>query len=108
MIRFSSSAAGDVNMLESHALLLLDIMSKSKDSRGVITPEQIPAAIAALRAASERDRQSDPGSQAAEDSDDPEVKERRAQHVGLGQRAFPLIDLLERAARKNTDVTWGV
>lgn len=108
MIRFSSSAAGDVNMLDEHGQLLLDIIGKSKAPRGAITPEQISAAVAALRAASEHDRKSNQGNEAAEDSDDAEEKDRDGPRVGLGQRAFPLIELLERAAEKNTSVTWGV
>ena len=28
--------------------------------------------------------------------------------VGLSQRAFPLIDMLERAAKAGNDVVWGV
>ncbi|MFN9972782.1 MAG: DUF1840 family protein, partial [Phycisphaerae bacterium] len=28
--------------------------------------------------------------------------------ITLGQRAFPLIEMLRAAARKQVDVTWGV
>lgn len=105
MIRFSSEAAGNVDMLDAHAQQLLDALGKPRD-RGVITPDEIPAALARLRAAVQQDR-----AQAApppEDTDDPEERERREQQVDLGRRAYPLIDMLERAAGKRCNVTWGI
>lgn len=105
MIRFSSSAAGDVNMLDEHGGQLLEAIGKSRGERGVIAAGEIPQALAALRAAITRDA---PQHAKPEDTDDPDERQRREQDVDLGRRAYPLIDMLERAAKKNQDVTWGV
>ena len=51
LYRFKSRAAPDFVMLEVHARQLLDIVGKSPAPQGIITVEQIPAAIAALEAA---------------------------------------------------------
>jgi hypothetical protein len=105
MIRFSSPAAGDVHMLDEHAQKLLETLGKTSSDRGVISPEQIPGALESLRAAIAKDK---PQHAKPEDSDDPDERQRREQDVDLGRRAYPLIDMLERAAKKNKEVTWGV
>lgn len=105
MIRFSSAAAGDVHMLDEHAKQILDKLGKTSGDRGVISPDQIPGALEALRAAIAKDK---PQHARPEDTDDPDERQRREQDVDLGRRAYPLIDMLERAAKKNKDVTWGV
>lgn len=103
MIRFRSPSSGDVSMLDAHARRLLDLIGKSAGERGVITHEQIPQALAALRAAIQAE-----GPPADDDSDDPDENARHDGFVDLGRRAFPLIDMLERAARHREDVTWGL
>ncbi|WP_411887113.1 DUF1840 domain-containing protein [Hydrocarboniphaga effusa] len=105
MIRFSSPASGDVQMLDAHATQLLDAIGKHAGERGVITAAEIPGALAALRSAIAKDA---PQHARAEDADDPDERDRQAQDVSLGRRAFPLVDMLERAARKGQDVTWGI
>lgn len=105
MIRFSSPAAGDVHMLDEHAKQILDKLGKTSGERGTISPDQIPAALESLRAAIARDK---PQHAKPEDTDDPDERQRREQDVDLGRRAFPLIDMLERAQKKNKEVSWGV
>jgi hypothetical protein len=105
MIRFSSPTSGDVQMLDAHARQLLEVIGKSAGERGVIAAAEIPGALAALRSAIAKDA---PQHAHAEDADDPDERDRQAQDVSLGRRAFPLMDMLERAARNGKDVTWGV
>jgi cyclopropane-fatty-acyl-phospholipid synthase len=105
MIRFSSAATGDVNMLDEHAAHLLEAIGKTRGERGVITAEEIPAALAALRAAIAGDA---PRHARPEDTDDPDERQRREHDVDLGRRAYPLIDMLERAVKNNKEITWGV
>ena len=105
MIRFSSPTSGDVQMLDAHAKQLLDVIGKSAGERGVITAGEIPGALAALRSAIAKDA---PQHVRDDETDDPEERERQAQDVSLARRAFPLVDMLERAARKGKDVTWGL
>jgi hypothetical protein len=106
MIRFSSPNSGDVPMLAAHARMLIEAMGKRADERGVITAKEVPAALALLRAAIDRESANAPPQ--PDDGDDPEERERRAQYVSLRHRAFPLMQMLERAAKAGKDVTWGI
>ncbi|MCU4118166.1 DUF1840 domain-containing protein [Variovorax sp. N23] len=107
LYRFKSQATADVVMLEPSARHLLDIVGKAPGPQGIITSEQIPAAIAALEEAVrlEHDRHRHNGDPfAAEDHEEPAERE----HVALHQRAAPLIDMLKRSAAEGKDVVWGV
>ena len=107
LYRFKSQATADVVMLEPSARHLLDIVGKTPGPQGIITSEQIPAAIAALEEAVrlEHDRHRHNGDPvAAEDHEEPAERE----HVALHQRAAPLIDMLKRSAAEGKDVVWGV
>lgn len=108
MLRFSSPAAADVYMLDAHARRLLEIIGKPPGERGVIVVEEIPAALAALRRAIEQERLAE--AQAAAETHEPEQApdDRAEEPVRLAQRAFPLIDMLERAQRRGKEVLWGV
>lgn len=102
IVTFKSKAAGDVIMFGESAHQLMKIMGKDPDSQGIITAEQLPAAIAALKGVIEESRrQSGPDD---EDADKPAI----AQHVSLAQRAVPLLELLEWAHKKNAPVMWGI
>lgn len=101
LVKFNSSTAGEILMFADAARRLLDIAGKDASARGVFTAEQLPAAIAALRrAVSEAKPLPD-----AEDLDEDE--ERRAPPpVGLAQRAYPLIDLMERTLKDDGYLLW--
>ena len=49
LYRFKSRASPDFVMLELHARQLLDIVGKAPAPQGIITVEQIPAAIVLLQ-----------------------------------------------------------
>jgi len=108
LYRFKSQASADVVMLEANARHLLDIIGKSAGPSGIITVDQMPAAIAALEAAVQREAQishhgnHDP--HAVEDHD----AQAEAQHVGLHQRATPLIQMLKASHAEAKDIVWGV
>jgi 3-hydroxyisobutyrate dehydrogenase-like beta-hydroxyacid dehydrogenase len=81
-------------------------------SKGVITAEQVPAALQHLQAAVDDERAQ---LKAAEDearsadrlgSTEAELASQRA--ITLGQRAFPLLEMLRAAQKKAVDVTWGI
>jgi hypothetical protein len=107
MIKFSCSATGDVRMLQPHAEMLLQAIGKQLGERGVITPSEMPAAIAALAAAGERDRhrREDEESDGKDDDEDQDVN---ANQVGLSQRAYPLVEMLKRALEADKPVMWGL
>lgn len=107
MIRFSSNATGDVQMLRAHAEILLAAIGKELGERGVITPAEMPAAIAALESAGQRDRHERQALEAEEqdDSDDEDVKSNQ---IGLSQRAFPLVQMMKHAQAEDASIVWGI
>lgn len=105
IVTFSSKAAGDVIMFGDVAHRLMKIMGKDADAKGIITIEQLPEAIAYLRAAIVADKATR-AAQAAED--DANGDGGRPPVISLAQRAVPLLDLLEWAYKKQKPVVWGV
>ncbi|WP_225782685.1 DUF1840 domain-containing protein [Xenophilus sp. Marseille-Q4582] len=106
LYRFKSQASADVLMLEGHARPLLEIIGKSAGSSGIITVDQMPGAISALQAASQREAEQgrhNHDAHAAEDHD----TQAEIQHVGLHQRAAPLIKMMRESMAENRDIVWG-
>ena len=111
LVTFKSSASGNVHMYAEHAKVLLAAIGKSLEPveapRGIIAAADVPAALAKLKSAVDASKRGDAksGDRSAEKNAD---QTDGAISVGLAQRAFPLIDMLERAARENADIVWGV
>lgn len=103
IVTFKSKASSDVIMFGDAAHALMKIMGKDPDPKGIITPEQLPDAIAALKAAIEESHRQ-PGPDEEAEAEKPAM----AQHVSLAQRAVPLLELLEWSLKQQTPVTWGV
>ncbi|MCP5265810.1 MAG: DUF1840 domain-containing protein [Burkholderiaceae bacterium] len=104
---FKSRATGTVTMLQSVAEHLLEIIGKTPGPKGIITVDQMPAAVVALRTAIEADRHR--ASAPANAPDGTEAAQDDAEQVvSLEQRAFPLIEMLEQAHSAGKDITWGV
>lgn len=108
LITFKSRAAADVPMYAEHAKMLLALAGKSLEPesspQGIITAADVPGALGKLKAASDAARRTDKANGAADRDPEPGVPVP----VGLAQRAFPLIEMLERAAAEKRDVVWGV
>lgn len=107
MIHFQSSAAADISMFDEPARELLRMAGRLDADRGAIGADEVAAALQALRQAlaalpavapDEHDTSRDqPG------EDDGQAQD---QSVSLQLRAFPLIEMLERAAAKGVAVLW--
>lgn len=110
MIQFSSPAAAKIAMLQADARRLLKIIGKPDAERGALAPEEIAAAVSALRAAieSESEQRKPEIEQDGDDAGQGKDEEDQPMPVDLARRAWPLIEMLERAQRKNVAVTWGV
>jgi len=110
LVVFRSKAAGEIFMFAETARRIFDILDRTEAPRGVITAEQVPDALARLSAAVEEEKeQLKVAQQRIEDAErrgDDEAAAARA--ITLGQRAFPLLEMLRAAAKKKVDVTWGV
>ena len=109
IVIFQSPASGDVIMFGDVAYKLMEVMGKEPAAKGIVRVEQLPDAIASLKAAVARDKESRAG---LSEDDLPQTEEapdggKRA-YVSLTQRAVPLIELLEWSLKKHVPVVWGV
>jgi len=107
LYRFKSQATADVVMLEANARQLLEIIGKSSGPKGIIQVDQMPAAVAALEAAIRDDAAQNKHNHDAFAVEN-HANEAERQHVGLHQRAAPLIDMLKRSQAEAKDIVWGV
>jgi hypothetical protein len=110
LVTFKSAASADVIMFGDAAKNLIAILGKDPDDpKGIVTVEQLPEAIARLRAAIEEDR-----ARHAEHGEADEEAERESGRTGMGapvslaQRAWPLLEMLEFSQREDVPVVWGV
>ena len=97
LIKFDSDV-GSFSMDGEIGVQLLKIMGHSGTVPGAMLAADIPAALARLRSTVERSPRQTP---------DPEAEDKgREPPVSLRQRAYPLIDLLSRAAEHRKDLLW--
>lgn len=104
LYKFKSQACADVIMLQLNGEQMLTIVGKSPAPQGIITVDQIPAAIAALEAAIVVHE----AAQSRRDANLPLEEDVEGDSVMLRQRAAPFIDLLRCSAEAGKDVVWGV
>jgi hypothetical protein len=107
LITFKCRAAPDVVMLENLAQYLVGIVGKRLGERGVITHDELPAAISKLEAAIATDKQE----RAEHDGHFHENEEGHEHHeipIGLAQRAYPFLDMMRAAQKEDSDIVWGV
>jgi uncharacterized protein DUF1840 len=97
LVRFRSNA-GDMTMFGDVALELIKMMGHSGTVPSAILARDIPPALERLKRAVAAAPPPPPPSDDAEREDGP--------RVSLQQRAFPLIELLERCAKNGWDLMW--
>lgn len=95
LIKFDSKI-GALMMFGDVAVQLLKLMGQSGTVPSALLAADIPAAVERLKSALAAGA---PAPQASAEDED-------STPVSLRQRAFPLLDLLERAAAKQADVMW--
>ena len=96
LYRFKSKNAGDVIMLEPNGRKVLEVIGKEAGAKGIILPEEMPAAMAALEAAIGLEESGDEEGVVPGDG------------LGLRQRAVSFIDMLKRNHAAGHEVVWGV
>lgn len=101
--KFKSQAAADVIMLQINAEQMLGIIGKEPSAQGIVTVEQIPAAIAALESAVAAHETAQSTGEAATASENV-----AGDGVMLRQRAAPFIELLRSSAEAGKNVVWGI
>ncbi len=99
LYKFKSKAAGDVIMLQANGEQIVRIIGKEPGPQGIVLPQQMPAAIAALEQAIAQGQaaQLEPADGSAGHRGEDETP--AADRVGLRQRAAPFIDMLRTLPR---------
>jgi Domain of unknown function (DUF1840) len=109
--KFKSAASGDIIMLGPNGDAMLRLLGREPTAKGILEAHDLPAAVAALRAAIER-AEARPASSGAsgEQGGQRHAEDHAADEpaVGLRRRLWPIIDMLERAAAADVPVVWGV
>jgi len=98
LVKFTSKQ-GNITMFGSVAVTLLRMMGQSGVVPGALLGKDVAAALERLKRAVAAHAEAPPPA-GGNGTDEDEVK------VSLRQRAFPLIELLTRAAAKECDVIW--
>jgi hypothetical protein len=107
MITFRSSATGPVQMLDAHGAQLLAALGRDNSTRGAIMPEQMDEAISRLQQASAESAAAERADAVAQGEQDAAEFDQQAP-ISLGQRAFPLLQMLKIARNAGEPVLWGV
>ena len=105
--KFKSEVSADIIMMGPDGDKVLRLIGKEPAPRGILEAEAMPAAIAAIEraiaAAKAVDVEADDGP-----ADARSEREAEAKAVRLQQRAWPLLEMMKRAAAADKDIVWGV
>ncbi len=94
------SEVGRITLFGDIAVQLIRMMGRTGTVPSALLAAEIPEALAKLRQALAA------ADQAAEEESEDEEETGKKPSVSLRQRAFPLIKLLEDAAKEGSDVMW--
>jgi hypothetical protein len=106
LYKFKSKVTGDLIMLEPNGRQILHLVGKDNQPKGILLPEDMPAAVVALERAIAQDEASlEQRRQAAQAAGE---SLPLADTVTLRQRAIPFIDMLKQCQKAGKEVVWGV
>ena len=110
LYKFKSKATGDLIMLEPNGRRVLEIIGKAVASnqapQGIVLPEEMPAAQAALAAAIVHEEAA--RAKAVADALARHEAAPLFEAVSLRQRAQPFLDMLRRCEKEKHPIVWGV
>ena len=103
LVRFLSSETGEILMFAEAARPLLQVLGKETSARGTFTVAEMAPAANTLREAVKRAEAPPP-----DDDELDETGKKKEPVVAMAQRAWPLIDMLERTARAGpkANIVW--
>lgn len=103
LVRFLSSETGELLMFAEAARPLLQALGKATTARGTFTQAEMAPAAQALREAVKRAEAPPP-----DDDELDETGKKKPPVVAMSQRAWPLIDMLERSGRggAKANIVW--
>jgi hypothetical protein len=102
LVRFESDVGG-FTMFGDIAVQLLKMMGHSGTVPSAILAVDIPAAVERLQTAL---RTQPPPAPEPEDDALDEYGDKKEPRISIHTRAVPLIELLQRASKRGSDVTW--
>lgn len=103
MYVFKSKADGDLIMMEAVGDQILRILGREPAKRGIIEVDALPGAISTLQQAI-----AEAEAERARGQGDADESAGGALAVGLGQRAWPMIEMMKRSLAERADIVWGV
>ena len=103
---FKSKATADLIMAEPVGDRILAIVGKTPSPQGIIEATAIPEAIRALERAV--DSETEAARRSGGERQDATHDGATGQRVGLQQRAWPLLAMMQRALAERADIVWGV
>ncbi len=115
LVTITSNTSGEMIMFAEDLRRLFEIVGKARTARGIFTLEQLPEAITKLQAAIDEERlalhlgKMERKSQKEDDeevSEEAEDRRRSKDAVLLGQRAVPLVRLMERTLQEKGFILW--
>jgi hypothetical protein len=107
LITFKSKAAAEFIMYKSHVNPIFELLGKDPE-RGVLTPAELPAAIAKIEANIAATKEAGRPKPDNVDDEDDEARRQRSAQVSTSTRLFPLLEMLRAANEQQRDVVWGV
>jgi hypothetical protein len=102
-VKFESPAGASFAMPRDAALTLLGLMGMSGGVPGALSAEDVPPALERLRRGIAA---ATPLDQPAQNRSDAKTGEDQPPPISLATRAYPLLQLLMAAAKKNKHVLW--
>jgi hypothetical protein len=101
LVKFQTKSYATITMFGDVALRLIKMMGHSGTVPGALLAEDVPAALARLKAAVAKHANEplDPTDGSSRDGED-------GQSVSLAHRALPLVELLKAAAAGRENVMW--
>ncbi|MEY2621882.1 MAG: hypothetical protein RIT26_1702 [Pseudomonadota bacterium] len=104
LYKFKSKVTGDLIMLEPHGRMILKIIGKEPEAKGILRWTDMAEALRALQLAIAQQEQAQEQARKAM-GDEPADS---AEWVTLRQRAVPFMEMLRRCQAQECDVVWGV
>ena len=107
LYKFKSAASGDLIMLAAHGDALLRVLGREPAARGIIEVLAMPRAIEQIQAAmqaGEAPLDSPSGGATANKAEDAHQEPR----IGLHQRWWPKVQMLQRSLADGVPIVWGV
>lgn len=106
LYRFNSTISGEIVMLTPHVEEIFAAIGRPLGQRGVIAPDQMPAAIAALEEAAVLSRTRAVAPQTTEEEEEENVPAETP--VPFHVRAQPFLKMLRQNLVAQENVTWGI